>query len=35
MLDEQRCAEMTIGLEPTVDLPALLRLADWLQAHNL
>jgi hypothetical protein len=35
MLDEERCAQMTIGLEPTVDLAALLRLADWLQAQDL
>jgi hypothetical protein len=35
MLDEERCAQMTIGLEPTVDLPALLRLVDWLQAQDL
>ena len=28
-------AQMTIGLEPTVDLAALLRLADWLQAQDL
>ena len=35
MLDEQRCAQMTIGREPTVDLSALLRLADWLQAQSL
>jgi hypothetical protein len=35
MLDEERCAQMTIGLEPAVDLAALLRLADWLQAQHL
>jgi hypothetical protein len=35
MLDEERCAQMTIGLQPTVDLAALLRLADWLQAQDL
>jgi hypothetical protein len=35
MLDQERCAQMTIGLEPTVDLAALLRLADWLQAQDL
>jgi hypothetical protein len=35
MLDEQRCAQMTIGLQPVADLAALLRLADWLQAQDL
>jgi hypothetical protein len=35
MLDEERCAQMTIGLEPAVDLTALLRLADWLRAQDL
>jgi hypothetical protein len=35
MLDEERCAQMTIGLEPAVDLAALVRLADWLQAQDL
>jgi hypothetical protein len=35
MLDEERCGQMTIGLEPTADLAALLRLADWLQALDL
>ena len=35
MLDEERCAQVTIGLEPTVDLAALLSLTDWLQAQDL
>ena len=35
MLDAERCAQMTVGLEPAVDLAALLRLADWLQAQDL
>jgi hypothetical protein len=35
MLDEERCGQMTIGLVPAVDLEALLRLADWLQAQDL
>ena len=35
MLDEERCAQMTIGLAPTVDLAALLKLADWLQSQDL
>jgi hypothetical protein len=35
MLDQERCAQMTCGLQPTVDLAALLELADWLQARGL
>jgi hypothetical protein len=35
MLDQQLCAQMTFGLQPTADLAALLRLADWLQAQDL
>jgi hypothetical protein len=35
MLDLERCAQMTYGLQPTVDLAALLELADWLQAQGL
>jgi hypothetical protein len=35
MLDQERCAQMTCGLQPTVDLAALLELADWLQAQGL
>jgi len=35
MLDQERCAQMTCGLQPAVDLAALLDLADWLQAQGL
>jgi hypothetical protein len=35
MLDQDRCAQMTWGLHPIVDLAALLELADWLQAQGL
>ena len=35
MLDQERAAQMTIGLQPTVDMAALLRLAEWLQAQDL
>jgi hypothetical protein len=35
MLDQDRCAQMTIGLQPAGDLAALLTLADWLQAQGL
>ena len=35
MLDEERCAEMTYGLLPTVDLDTLLELANWLQGLGL
>ncbi len=35
MLDQERCAQMTIGLQPAVDMAALLRLAEWLQAQDL
>jgi hypothetical protein len=35
MLDQERCAQMTCGLRPTVDLDALLELADLLQAQGL
>ena len=35
MLDQERCAQMTCGLQPTVDLAALLELANWLQAQGL
>ena len=35
MLDQERCAQMTCGLQPAVDLAALLELADWLQAQGL
>ena len=28
-------AQMTIGLQPAVDMAALLRLAEWLQAQDL
>jgi hypothetical protein len=35
MLDQDRCAQMACGLQPTVDLAALLELTDWLQAQGL
>jgi len=35
MLDQDRCAEMTYGLQPAADMAALLELADWLQAQGL
>jgi hypothetical protein len=35
MLDQERCAQMTCGFQPAVDLAALLDLADWLQAQGL
>jgi hypothetical protein len=35
MLDQERCALMTYGLQPATDLAALLELADWLQAQGL
>ena len=35
MLDQERCAQMTIGLQPVADMAALLRLAEWLQAQDL
>ena len=35
MLDQELPAQMTIGLQPTADMAALLRLADWLHAQDL
>jgi hypothetical protein len=35
MLDEERCAQMTFGLLPAVDLDTLLELADWLHGLGL
>jgi hypothetical protein len=35
MLDQDRCAQMTLGLQPACDLAALLTLAGWLQAQGL
>lgn len=35
MLDQARCAQMTLGLQPACDLAALLTLAGWLQAQGL
>jgi hypothetical protein len=35
MLDQERCAQMTFGLLPAVDLDTLLELADWLQTQGL
>jgi hypothetical protein len=35
MLDADCCAQMTCGLQPAVDLPALLKLADFLRALDL
>jgi hypothetical protein len=35
MLDEDRCAQMTCGFLPAVDLETLLELADWLQGLGL
>ena len=35
MLDADCCAQMTCGLQPTVDLSALLQLADFLRALDL
>jgi hypothetical protein len=35
MLDEERCAQMTCGLQPAVDLATLLDLADWLRVQDL
>jgi len=35
MLDADRCAQMTCGLQPAVDLLSLMELADWLRALDL
>jgi len=35
MLDQDRCAQMTYGLQPAADLAVLLELTDWLQAQGL
>jgi hypothetical protein len=35
MLDPERCAQMTWGLQPVADLTALLELADWLRVQGL
>ena len=35
MLDQERCAQMTCGLQPAVDLMTLLDLADWVHAQGL
>jgi hypothetical protein len=35
MLDEERCAQMTYGLQPAVDLTTLVELADWLREQSL
>ena len=35
MLDADCCAQMTCGLQPTVDLSSLMELADWLRALDL
>jgi len=35
MLDQDRCGQMTCGLQPAADLAALLELADWLQTQGL
>jgi hypothetical protein len=35
MLDQERCAQMTCGLQPAVDLATLVELADWLRAQHL
>jgi hypothetical protein len=31
MVDRDRCAQMTCGLQPAADLAALLELARWLE----
>ena len=35
MLDQDRCAQMTCGLQPAVELDSLLELARWLRALDL
>jgi hypothetical protein len=35
MLDADCCAQMTCGLQPTVDLSSLMEVADWLRALDL
>jgi hypothetical protein len=35
MLDPDRCAQMTCGLQPTADLASLLDLIDWLRTVAL
>jgi hypothetical protein len=35
MLDQERCAQMTYGLQPAVDVATLVELADWLREQSL
>jgi len=35
MVDADLCSQMTWGLQPAVDLPALLELVRWLEVHPL
>jgi hypothetical protein len=35
VLDQERCEQMTFGLQPAVDLATLVELADWLREQSL
>jgi hypothetical protein len=35
MIDKDRCAQMTCGLQPSCSFATLLELAEWLQAVDL
>jgi hypothetical protein len=35
MLDQDRCAQMTLGLQPACDLATLLKLTHWVRAQGL
>ncbi len=35
MLDPDRCAQMTFGLQPTADVASLVELARWLRTVDL
>jgi len=35
MIDADLCAQMTCGLQPAADLPALLELCRWLEVHPI
>jgi hypothetical protein len=35
MVDADLCSQMTCGLQPATDLPALLELVGWLKEHPI